>query len=311
MSNSVNDIPVGLRIPSQIPLDAKVYKLSQADLAYLGPSSNLAYTYFKGMIAYCALEETRWEWREPNFVGEVGLLPTNFLYPSNLIIFGIDYSQKAYNFFPFITSTPGATGPTGATGPMGPAGVAGPVGPAGLNWQGSWSAAGTYVVDDAVGYGGASWFCIANVGPTATTPNLDPTKWALLASQGAPGPMGPQGLPGTTPVLTQGTISTATNTIPYDVMPYDINVSLLPALSDISLPTSSLVAGKEVYIQAINAIKIYGNPSNSSATQIFDVSGGSSTYITTAVGAFYKFTYLGVLSIYSPGARWVYQKLNQ
>ena len=95
----------------------------------------------------------------------------------------------------FITQVAGVI-PQGAQGPMGPQGVAGPVGPAGLNWQGAWSAAGTYVVDDAVGYGGASWFCIANVGPTATTPNSDPTKWALLASQGSPGAQGPQGIQG-------------------------------------------------------------------------------------------------------------------
>ena len=90
----------------------------------------------------------------------------------------------------------GATGATGTTGATGPAGAQGPVGPAGLNWQGAWSALGTYVVDDAVGYGGASWFCIANVGPSVTTPDLDPTNWALLASQGAVGPQGPAGVNG-------------------------------------------------------------------------------------------------------------------
>jgi hypothetical protein len=72
------------------------------------------------------------------------------------------------------------------------------VGPAGLNWQGAWSASGTYVIDDAVGYGGASWFCIANVGPTATVPSADPTKWALLAAQGATGATGATGLQGPT-----------------------------------------------------------------------------------------------------------------
>lgn len=87
-------------------------------------------------------------------------------------------------------------GPTGAQGPIGPQGVAGPVGPAGLEWQGAWSATGVYAIDDAVGYGGASWFCIDPVGPSATTPDLDPTNWALLASQGSPGPMGPQGIQG-------------------------------------------------------------------------------------------------------------------
>lgn len=86
--------------------------------------------------------------------------------------------------------------PPGAQGPVGPQGVPGPVGPAGLNWQGAWSAAGTYVVDDAVGFGGASWFCINPVGPSATTPPADPANWALLASQGATGPQGPQGIQG-------------------------------------------------------------------------------------------------------------------
>jgi len=86
--------------------------------------------------------------------------------------------------------------PSGAQGPIGPQGVPGPVGPAGLNWQGAWSATGVYVVDDAVGYGGASWFCIANVGPSAVDPATDTTNWALLASQGATGPQGPQGIQG-------------------------------------------------------------------------------------------------------------------
>jgi hypothetical protein len=86
--------------------------------------------------------------------------------------------------------------PPGAQGPIGPQGVPGPVGPAGLNWQGAWSALGTYVVDDAVGFGGASYFCTNNVGPGGANPPADPTSWALLASQGAVGPQGPQGIQG-------------------------------------------------------------------------------------------------------------------
>jgi len=86
--------------------------------------------------------------------------------------------------------------PPGAQGPVGPQGVPGPVGPAGLNWQGAWSAAGVYVADDAVGFGGASYFCINPVGPSVTNPSLDLVNWALLASQGAIGPQGPQGIQG-------------------------------------------------------------------------------------------------------------------
>ena len=89
----------------------------------------------------------------------------------------------------------GIQGIQGLVGPTGPQGVPGPVGPAGLTWQGAWVSGGSYVVDDAVGYGGASWFCINNTSGT-TNPSLDTVNWALLAAEGATGPQGPQGIPG-------------------------------------------------------------------------------------------------------------------
>ena len=83
-------------------------------------------------------------------------------------------------------------GPAGPQGVAGPAGVPGPVGPAGLEWQGTWVSGTSYVEDDAVGYDGASYYCI--LATTGTTePDVDTTHWALLASQGAIGPQGPQG----------------------------------------------------------------------------------------------------------------------
>ena len=96
----VNDIPAGLRTPTQIPLDAKGYFVSQDIARNLGAANNLAYTYEKGLQIYCAREETRWEWREPNFPGEVGLRATLFTYPNSFIVNGIDYSNKSYNFYP-------------------------------------------------------------------------------------------------------------------------------------------------------------------------------------------------------------------
>jgi hypothetical protein len=91
------------------------------------------------------------------------------------------------------TGATGAQGPTGATGAQGPVG---PVGPAGLDWKGTWISGTSYVADDAVGYSGASYFCTLATSGT-TTPNLDTTHWALLASQGAVGPQGPTGPQGT------------------------------------------------------------------------------------------------------------------
>lgn len=94
----VNDIPTGLRVPAQVPLDAKLYVASEASLLNLGIANNLAFTYYQGMIIYCVAERKRYEWRE-GAIGEVGLLPVGFTYPSPLVVNGIDYSNRTFNFF--------------------------------------------------------------------------------------------------------------------------------------------------------------------------------------------------------------------
>lgn len=96
-----SNIPLGLNIPTQIPLDVKVYKDSEATLKNLGIGNNLAFTYYKGLIFYCAAEQTRYQWREV-VNGEIGLMTSNFTYPNNIIAFGIDYSNKIYNFFKIV-----------------------------------------------------------------------------------------------------------------------------------------------------------------------------------------------------------------
>ena len=87
----------------------------------------------------------------------------------------------------FFATQTGSQGPAGPQGIQGPTGADGAVGPAGLEWQGTWVSGTPYVEDEAVGYGGASWFCILATSGT-TTPDLDITHWVLLASQGAIGP---------------------------------------------------------------------------------------------------------------------------
>lgn len=126
--------------------------------------------------------------------------------------FGLTFLSGSGTFLPgdefnisFLSN--GADGPTGSEGPagpqgvQGPAGVPGPVGPAGLTWRSTWVSGTSYVLNDAVGYNGASYFCILATSGT-TAPNLATSNWALLASQGAigpqgvQGPTGPQGPPG-------------------------------------------------------------------------------------------------------------------
>jgi hypothetical protein len=91
----------------------------------------------------------------------------------------------------------GSQGIQGVQGNTGPQGVPGPVGPAGLEWKGSWVSGDSYIEDDAVGYDGASYFCILATSGTIA-PDLDTTHWALLAAEGLQGPAGATGAIGAT-----------------------------------------------------------------------------------------------------------------
>jgi hypothetical protein len=92
----------------------------------------------------------------------------------------------------------GIQGPVGPEGPLGPQGTAGPVGPAGLYWQGAWTSSSTYSVNDAVGFSGSSWFCVATISVATSSNPYEDISWALLSSQGAQGPQGSQGIQGPT-----------------------------------------------------------------------------------------------------------------
>jgi hypothetical protein len=127
-------------------------------------------------------------------------ISTNSFYISDLVTV---ISEQ----IPVIQGLPGEQGPPGTTGSPGIQGVpgeqgiqglAGEVGPAGLEWEGAWNKFNSYVEDDAVSFGGASYFCILAIeGSTLNgNPTVDTTHWALLAAQGAPGLQGIQGIPG-------------------------------------------------------------------------------------------------------------------
>jgi hypothetical protein len=102
----------------------------------------------------------------------------------------LNKQTEPYTIEDIVLSVP--AGPAGPQGVQGPAGPLGPVGPAGLTWRGAWVSGTSYVANNAVGYNGATWFCILATSGT-TTPNSDSTHWALLASQGAQGAQGVQG----------------------------------------------------------------------------------------------------------------------
>lgn len=97
-----NDITAGLRVPSQSPLDIKLYVLTYAELETLGASDFKAFTYYKGITIYCAENEKFYRWRNPVNGSEVGVLASNYTYPAGAVSFGIDYSGQVYNLFPLL-----------------------------------------------------------------------------------------------------------------------------------------------------------------------------------------------------------------
>ena len=190
---------------------------------------------------------------------------------------------------------PGAQGNIGLQGPAGPQGVAGPAGPAGLNWQGQWVSGTSYIVDDAVGYNGASWFCINNTAGISS-PDLDPTNWALLASQGSQGPQGLQGLqglpglPGENVVKTRGSVSGGSY-LSEGLLSYDINILQAGGNNFFKLPSTTII-GKEIIVDVLSSTAmIYGAVSGSVA---FETSANSSSSQCPLVfNDLVKFTYIG------------------
>lgn len=100
MAQDFNNIPAGLKITTQIPLNIKENILNEVTLSYLGISNNLAFAYHDQLIVNCLEEGTRYMWRKVK-IGEenTGLVPLDFIYPPNIISYGIDYSNKKFNFF--------------------------------------------------------------------------------------------------------------------------------------------------------------------------------------------------------------------
>jgi len=180
---------------------------------------------------------------------------------------------------------PGALGPAGAQGAQGIQGAAGPIGPAGLTWQGIWSAATVYAANDAVSFGGASYFAINAVGPDPNDPTVDTVNWALLASQGADGPQGPTG--GGFMIQSAGRVTS----VPAGGAQFEFRSFLIPggtfSTGDIFNVISGFIAvtgttGNFIYETYINTI-----PGLGGATNLFDITMNNSRRYMNTIQTFY------------------------
>ena len=221
----------------------------------------------------------------------------------------------------------GLTGPQGEQGPVGPQGVAGPVGPAGLNWRSQWVSGQSYIVDDAVGYNGASWFCINPTSGT-TPPDADTANWALLAAQGSQGPQGPQGIqgeqgpigltgpagpqgePGVPSVLTEiAALGSSASSAPFPVIESDICM-VVSQNYGYALPANPIV-GQVKYVRAVVPCLLYAspNPGNDGANNNFMTPTGSGNInIALTANKVYRFTYIGRFGI--PYGYWTAEIIN-
>jgi hypothetical protein len=179
--------------------------------------------------------------------------------------------------------TNGAQGPAGAVGPQGIQGLigsTGPVGAAGLNFVGAWSALTAYSPTDVVFYAGSSYVCSTAVGPSVTTPDVDPTNWDFLALEGLEGPQGASVpyfyLSGET------TITSTTNTM--------FGSILIPANTYTGAEAISLTAQFIKNTGYTTNIKILINTANTltAATQIADISNLSTVRYSGVARTFYQ-----------------------
>ena len=165
-------------------------------------------------------------------------------------------NRPVVDFFNAIGATgiAGPQGPQGSVGPTGATGPTGAIGPAGLNWKGTYSNSSVYVLNDAVGYGGASYFNVLACTSCAGNPSTNATNWALLANIGATGPTGATGATG--PSGAGGETKAVVNVTPPAADQFGVSNVVLTTTANKTIFNLGTVNG--INIQAISIT--LGNP---------------------------------------------------
>jgi len=86
----------GWHVGSQTPIDDRLVFADLAALQNMGTADVNAYRYYEGMTVFVVAEATSYRWLESHS----GALTTSITYPANIIVNGIDYSNRDFNFVP-------------------------------------------------------------------------------------------------------------------------------------------------------------------------------------------------------------------
>lgn len=89
-----------LAIGTQLPLNGATFIKTLAELQTLGTSNAKAFTYHEDMVIHVVENHNDYVWREATAPDETGgVLASNYTYPDNIVVDGITYSNRVFNFF--------------------------------------------------------------------------------------------------------------------------------------------------------------------------------------------------------------------
>jgi len=99
------NLTTGIVTNGQFPVDGDTYFKSVSEITSKD-INNEAFGYYERMLIKIVEDNSTWEWREVETAGEVGgLFSSNYTYPNGLVSNGIDYSNREFNFFIFISKS--------------------------------------------------------------------------------------------------------------------------------------------------------------------------------------------------------------
>jgi hypothetical protein len=106
MYTNNKELSQGFQVGSQTPIDDRLVAATTSALQNLGTGNVFAYKYYEGLKVLVLSNLKEYIWKE----SATGLLTTSFTYPANIVSAGITYSNKAFNWVEYTTSSNLGTG---------------------------------------------------------------------------------------------------------------------------------------------------------------------------------------------------------
>lgn len=97
----------GFKVGSQTPIDDRTVFVDLTDLQDLGASNYNAYRYHEGLRVWVMSEDKEYVWKDTSGLGAGA--GTDFTYPAGVVVNGVTYSGRTFNFYPTAAASSGTT----------------------------------------------------------------------------------------------------------------------------------------------------------------------------------------------------------